>query len=129
MLAPLTALLGACTRVVPLQLHPENAHYFLFRDKPTILISSGEHYGAVLNLDFDYRPYLDALRADGLNQTRTFAGTYLSVLSRLSALILAVRDRLCDRHWEILYAADVPHRWKNPGAMTYPCYQIRHHND
>ena len=40
----------------PLQLHPENPRYFLFRGKPTFLITSGEHYGAVLNLDFDDGP-------------------------------------------------------------------------
>jgi hypothetical protein len=61
----------------PLALHPENGHYFLFRGKPTVLITSGEHYGAVLNLDFDYRKYLDTLAADGLNNTRTFSGAYV----------------------------------------------------
>ena len=38
----------------PIQLHPENPHYFLWRGQPTVLITSGEHYGAVLNADFDY---------------------------------------------------------------------------
>jgi hypothetical protein len=57
-----------------LQLHPENPHYFLWRGKPTILITSGEHYGAVLNLDFDYVKYLEALAKDKLNLTRTFTG-------------------------------------------------------
>src|SRR5262245_51857411 len=33
----------------PLALHPDNPHYFLFRGKPTILVTSAEHYGAVLN--------------------------------------------------------------------------------
>ena len=61
----------------PLALHPDNPHYFLFRDKPTLLITSAEHYGAVLNLDFDYLKYLDALAADGLNLTRTFSGSYI----------------------------------------------------
>ncbi|MCI0540532.1 MAG: hypothetical protein L0Z50_35475 [Verrucomicrobiales bacterium] len=61
----------------PLRLHPDNPHYFLFRDKPTILITSGEHYGAVLNLDFNYVPYLDELRKNRFNQTRTFSGTYI----------------------------------------------------
>ena len=42
-----------------------------------VLITSAEHYGAVLNLDFDYVKYLDALAADGLNLTRTFSGTYV----------------------------------------------------
>src|SRR5436190_7051903 len=59
-----------------LRLHPGNPHYFLFRGKPTLLITSGEHYGAVLNPDFDYVKYLDTLAKDGLNLTRTFAGAY-----------------------------------------------------
>jgi hypothetical protein len=63
----------------PLALHPHNPHYFLFRGKPTILITSGEHYGAVLNLDFDYVAYLGELHDKGLNLTRTFSGTYREV--------------------------------------------------
>jgi hypothetical protein len=61
---------------MPIALHPDNPHYFLFRGKPAFLITSGEHYGAVLNKDFDYVPYLDELRARGFNLTRTFSGTY-----------------------------------------------------
>jgi hypothetical protein len=61
----------------PIALHPDNPHYFVWREKPTVLITSGEHYGAVLNLDFDYRKYLDTLAADGLNLTRTFTGAYV----------------------------------------------------
>jgi hypothetical protein len=60
----------------PLALHPENPHYFLFRGKPTLVITSGEHYGAVLNLDFDYVKYLATLARDGLNGTRTWSGAY-----------------------------------------------------
>ncbi|MCX5682738.1 MAG: hypothetical protein NT049_03535 [Planctomycetota bacterium] len=63
----------------PLRLHPDNPHYFLFQGKPTVLITSGEHYGAVLNLDFDYVRYLDALQAAGLNLTRTFSGIYREI--------------------------------------------------
>lgn len=58
----------------PIQLHPENPHYFLWRGQPTILITSAEHYGAVLNADFDYVKYLDALAKDKLNHTRTWTG-------------------------------------------------------
>jgi hypothetical protein len=61
----------------PLRLHPDNPHYFLWRDEPTIIVTSGEHYGAVINLDFDYRKYLDTLARDGLNSTRTFVGSYV----------------------------------------------------
>jgi hypothetical protein len=65
----------------PLALHPDNPRYFLFHGKPTVLVTSGEHYGAVLNLDFDYVRYLDALAKDGLNLTRLFSGTYREVPS------------------------------------------------
>jgi len=60
-----------------LSLNPDNLHYLMFRGKPTLLITSGEHYGAVMNLDFDYVKYLDELQACGLNLTRTFSGVYV----------------------------------------------------
>jgi len=63
----------------PLRLHPDNPHYFLFRGKPAVLITSGEHYGAVLNRAFDFRKYLDTLAADRLNLTRVFTGLYREV--------------------------------------------------
>src|SRR3954447_13812407 len=63
----------------PIRLHPDNPHYFLFRGKPAVLVTSTEHYGAVLNGDFDAIPYLDELRARGFNLTRTFSGTYREV--------------------------------------------------
>lgn len=75
-------LLGATAGAAeppPLALHPDNPRYFLFRGQPTVLVTSGEHYGAVLNLDFDFVRYLDALAADGLNLTRTFSGVYREV--------------------------------------------------
>src|SRR4051812_29663383 len=61
----------------PLALHPQNSHYFLFRGQPTFLITSAEHYGAVINTDFDYKKYLAELEAHSLNNTRTWAGAYL----------------------------------------------------
>lgn len=63
----------------PIRLHPDNPHYFLFKGKPTVLVTSGEHYGAVLNRAFDYRRYLATLAADRLNLTRVFAGSYREV--------------------------------------------------
>ena len=73
----LTAL--AVAAATPLGLHPENPRVFQFRGKATVLVTSGEHYGAVLNLDFDFVPYLDELEARGFNLTRTFSGTYHEV--------------------------------------------------
>jgi hypothetical protein len=74
--AVLMAALAAGLAAQPIALHPENPRYFLFRGKPAILVTSGEHYGAVLNGDFNYLRYLDALQADRLNLTRTFTGVY-----------------------------------------------------
>jgi hypothetical protein len=76
-LALLSFTLGASA--APLGLHPENPHYFLFRGKPAVLITSGEHYGAVLNLDFDFIAYLDELAKRRFNHTRLFSGTYREV--------------------------------------------------
>jgi hypothetical protein len=66
-------------REQPVSLHPRNPHYFLFRGKAVAFVSSGEHYGAVLNADFDYQRYLTTLKSDGLNYTRLFGGSYVEV--------------------------------------------------
>ncbi|MBN1560776.1 hypothetical protein JW998_11035 [candidate division KSB1 bacterium] len=77
LVAVLTALLSlACSRSRPIHLHPDNPHYFVWQDKPTVLLTSGEHYGAVLNLEFDFEIYLQTLQTGGLNLTRTFSGVY-----------------------------------------------------
>lgn len=81
LLFPLAAAAAAAERAgKPIAPHPENPRYFLFEGKPAFLITSGEHYGAVLNLDFDFVPYLDELQRHGFNQTRTFSGTYRETL-------------------------------------------------
>ena len=56
----------------PIKLHPENPRYFLFRGKPTALVTATEHYGAIINRPFDYEKYLADHAAKGLNLTRTF---------------------------------------------------------
>lgn len=61
----------------PIRQHPENPHYLLFRGQPVVLVTSGEHYGAVVNPDFNFRRYLSTLAADGLNYTRIFTGAYI----------------------------------------------------
>ena len=81
----------------PIRLHPENAHYFLFRGKPTVLITSAEHYGAVLNPDFDYITYLNVLQADGLNLTRTVNGNYLESEDGTIIPWAADQNTLCPR--------------------------------
>lgn len=70
----LTIMTVTATAADTLRLHPENPRYFEWRGKPTVLITSADHYGTVLNADFDFVKYLAALEKDGLNLTRTFSG-------------------------------------------------------
>lgn len=60
-----------------LRLFPANHHYLTYQNKPIILITSAEHYGALLNPDFDYVTYLNALHKEGMNNTRVFSGAYV----------------------------------------------------
>lgn len=60
----------------PIALHPENPHYFQFKGKPTVLITSGEHYGSVINPDFNFDLYLETIHREGFNHTRIFLGDY-----------------------------------------------------
>ena len=72
----LFAAVSCIAAAEPVKLHPDNGHYLLWRGRPTILIGSTEHYGAVLNSEFDYVKYLKTLQADSMTLTRTFSGAY-----------------------------------------------------
>jgi hypothetical protein len=63
----------------PVRLHPANPHYLEYQGKPFLVVTSAEHYGAVLNQDFDYARYLESLERDGMNYTRIFTGTYIEL--------------------------------------------------
>ena len=56
----------------PIQLHPDNPKYFLFRGKPLVLLTATEHYGSVVNRPFDYRKYLADAADKKITLTRTF---------------------------------------------------------
>jgi hypothetical protein len=76
--AQLQSLLAAAPeQAKPISLDPENPHYFLFRSRPTLLITSTEHYGAVMNMDFNYPLYLNELHEHGFNLMRLFSGIYV----------------------------------------------------
>lgn len=82
--AAILFLMFGCQTKVPVQgdvlrLHPENPNYFLFQGKPTILLTSGEHYGAVMNTAFNYEKYLKTLTQEGFNYTRVFIGAYSEI--------------------------------------------------
>ncbi len=63
----------------PVALHPDNPHYLIYKDRPILLVTSAEHYGAVLNSDFDYTKYLETLAREGMNYTRIFTGSYVEM--------------------------------------------------
>jgi hypothetical protein len=46
---------GSGAAADPLALHAENPRYLRFRGQPEFLITSGEHYGALMNRDFKDR--------------------------------------------------------------------------
>jgi hypothetical protein len=54
-MSSVAALLLSAVGAGPLALHPDNPRVFTWAGRPTVLVGSGEHYGAVLNLDFDCR--------------------------------------------------------------------------
>jgi hypothetical protein len=63
----------------PIQKHPDNPHYFAYKGKPLVLITTDQHYGAVINLDFDYISFLDRLHEYGMNLTRIYPGGYVEL--------------------------------------------------
>jgi hypothetical protein len=66
----------------PIRPHPANPHYYLFNGRPAILITSAEHYGAVINRAFDYVPYLNTLQKYELNYTRFYPGAMFETIDK-----------------------------------------------
>lgn len=60
-----------------LRVYARNPAYLEFRGRPELLVGSGEHYGALINRDFDLARYVASVRRDGLNYTRVFGGAYV----------------------------------------------------
>jgi Cellulase (glycosyl hydrolase family 5) len=77
----LTLILSISTMLTAqtLRLHPKNPRIFEYKGKPTLIIGSGEHYGAVMNLAFDFKTYLQTLKNQGINQTRLFVGAHREI--------------------------------------------------
>jgi hypothetical protein len=75
----LALLMTFCVTDRPVGKHPNNPHYFIFKGKPLLLITSDHHYGAVINHDFDYIPFLDRLHEYGMNLTRIYPGGYVEM--------------------------------------------------
>ena len=58
----------------PIVVCPDNPHYFFYKGKPLVLITSDHHYGAVIDKDFDYVKYLNYLSDNSMNLTRIYPG-------------------------------------------------------
>jgi hypothetical protein len=58
----------------PVSVCPDNPHYFFYKGNPIVLITSDQHYGAVIDRDFDYVKYLDYLAGNSMNLTRIYPG-------------------------------------------------------
>lgn len=77
-----TALLLVVTSAAasePIGVCPTNPHYFQYKGKPVLLISSDHHYGAVIDRDFDYVKFLNYMADNGMNLTRIYPGGYFEV--------------------------------------------------
>jgi len=69
------ALLLASSAVAdPVHVWRANPHYFERQGRPIVFVTSDHHYGAVIDADFDYVRFLDALAASGMNLTRIYPG-------------------------------------------------------
>ncbi|MDN3203751.1 hypothetical protein [Algoriphagus sediminis] len=63
----------------PIKLLEANPHYFEYKGEPLVLVTSAEHYGALINTAFDFETYLKTLKRDGMNYTRIFMGSYFEI--------------------------------------------------
>ena len=96
----LLAVLGAALGAEPIRVDPTNPHYYSFNGKPILLITSAEHYGAVINGEFNYTAYLDQLRAYGLNYTRIYPGALFEPVGKfMTGNTLAPRPRRLILPW------------------------------
>jgi hypothetical protein len=66
-------ILNSCVNS-PVKVSESNPHYFSYKNKTVVLITSDHHYGAVIDKDFDYGKFLDYLAANGMNLTRIYPG-------------------------------------------------------
>jgi hypothetical protein len=73
-IAAFLLMLAAPGWAEPVKVWQTNPHYFFYKDKPLVLITSDHHYGAVIDRDFDFAKYLDFLSAQGMNLTRIYPG-------------------------------------------------------
>ena len=70
---------AAAAAAEPVRVFRHNPHYFERDGRPLVLVTSDHHYGAVIDADFDFVRFLDALAAGGANLTRIYPGGMFEV--------------------------------------------------
>jgi hypothetical protein len=73
--AMLVSLLFVCLASAaypPIQVHPANPHYFLFRETPQVLVSATESYFFIYYGNLDFEPFLLDAASHGFNLARLF---------------------------------------------------------
>jgi len=60
-----------------IRISEKNPHYLEYKGREVLLITSAEHYGAVVNKKFDYVRYFETLAGYGLNYTRIYPGAFI----------------------------------------------------
>ena len=74
----LASCVVAAVAAAPIAVSSANPRYFQWRNRSAVvLLSSGEHYGALVNLDFDYEVYFRGLAEKNYSLTISLAGTYV----------------------------------------------------
>ena len=68
------SIAAAVALAEPVSIYPQNPHYFQYKGKPIVLITSDHHYGAVIDQDFDYARFLECVARSGMNLTRIYPG-------------------------------------------------------
>jgi hypothetical protein len=81
-LAIILLAIASLAAAEPIGLDPSNPHYYRWNGRPVVLVTSAEHYGAVVNAEFDYVAYLDSLAAFGLNYTRIYPGYLIEPVNK-----------------------------------------------
>jgi hypothetical protein len=73
----LLVLKSMASKTGPVSVYAKNPHYLCYKGKPIVLLTSDQHYGAVINADFNYAVFLEKLGSRGLNFTRIYPGAYI----------------------------------------------------
>jgi hypothetical protein len=72
----LLASLGLAQMAGPVKVDPTNPHYFSYRGKPLVLVTSDNTWFTVNAADYDFVKFIDALAANRNNFTRLYPGAH-----------------------------------------------------